>query len=111
MADRSARPLSNSLFNLTVHTWCPVIAFNRAAEQASGEFFIITNPECFHSVNIFQELDKEFNKDWNEEKFYSLVGVESVSPRTYLPNDGFLVGGMVIGEMRKVFKRKGFVLN
>jgi len=35
----------------------PSTAFNMAAEKATGEFLIITNPECFHLTNILKTLD------------------------------------------------------
>ena len=41
----------------------PAPLFNIAAQEASGEYFIITNPECFHQTNILKGLDEEFNKN------------------------------------------------
>lgn len=49
--------------NIPVETWNPCLAFNCAAEAASGDFFLITNPECFHYTNVLQGLDEEFEKD------------------------------------------------
>lgn len=40
----------------------PSKAFNMAAEEARGEFFILTNPETFHAVNILNGFDGEFEK-------------------------------------------------
>lgn len=39
----------------------PSVLFNRAAKLASGDIFIVTNPECFHMSNILAGLDNEFN--------------------------------------------------
>lgn len=50
---------------VSVKTWNPVLGFNVAANKASGEYFIITNPECFHATNILKGLDEEFKKDPN----------------------------------------------
>ncbi len=52
-----------SRITITEETWNPCIAFNKAARAASGSFFIVSNPECFHQVNIFQGFDEEFEKD------------------------------------------------
>lgn len=38
----------------------PVRLYNIAARIACGEFFIITNPECLHSTNVLQGLDRIF---------------------------------------------------
>lgn len=48
---------------IPVKTWNPCIAFNSAAEKASGDFYLVTNPECFHYADILQGLDEEFTKD------------------------------------------------
>lgn len=48
---------------IPIETWNPCTAFNSAAETASGDFYLITNPECFHLANILEGLDEEFNKD------------------------------------------------
>lgn len=50
---------------VSTETWNPVLGFNEAASRASGEYFIVTNPECFHATNIFRGLDEEFEKDPN----------------------------------------------
>lgn len=49
--------------NIPVKTWNPCIAFNVAADIASGDFFLITNPECFHYMNILKGMDEEFIKN------------------------------------------------
>jgi hypothetical protein len=49
--------------NIPVETWNPCIAFNCAAEAASGDFYLVTNPECFHLANVLEGLDEEFEKD------------------------------------------------
>jgi hypothetical protein len=43
----------------------PCVAFNRAALMATGEYLILTSPECKHSSNILSGLDYEFNKNKN----------------------------------------------
>lgn len=50
---------------LSTETWNPVLGFNDAAHRATGEYYVITNPECFHFANILDGLDEEFkdNKD------------------------------------------------
>jgi len=50
---------------LSMETWNPAHGFNEAAKWASGEYFVVTNPECFHQVNILAGLDKEFEEDPN----------------------------------------------
>lgn len=57
--------LSIIKIDISIYTWNPCIAFNKAAEVASGEFFIITNPECFHMSDILQGFDEEFQKNPN----------------------------------------------
>ena len=51
------------LLTVQKETWNPCLAFNRAAEAASGDFYLVSNPECFHQVNILEALDKEFAED------------------------------------------------
>lgn len=41
----------------------PATAFNEGANLASGDYLIITNPECRHELDILSELDKEFDKN------------------------------------------------
>ena len=41
----------------------PAYSFNLGAQHAQGEYFIITNPEIFHRVNILNGLDIEFEKN------------------------------------------------
>lgn len=42
---------------------CPCSAMNEGVELAKGQFIIITNPECFHVVDVLKGLDEEFSKD------------------------------------------------
>jgi len=42
---------------MTRRTWNPCLAYNKAAELAKGEYYLITNPECFHETNILRQLD------------------------------------------------------
>lgn len=49
--------------SIPVETWNPCIAFNSAAEIAEGDYYIISNPECFHQSNILRGMDEEFAKD------------------------------------------------
>lgn len=51
------------LIPIGIYTWNPCIAFNAAAKMALGEYFIVTNPECFHMANILKGLDEEFEKN------------------------------------------------
>jgi hypothetical protein len=41
----------------------PAPFYNFCAEKAQGEYFVITNPECFHYTNILAGFDEEFAKD------------------------------------------------
>jgi len=43
----------------------PAPLFNLGAQLAVGKFFVISNPECFHSVDILSGLDEEFDVDEN----------------------------------------------
>jgi len=43
----------------------PSTAFNQGALAASGEFLVITNPECFHLSNILNTFDDVFSKKPN----------------------------------------------
>jgi len=43
----------------------PCLSFNYAAKQAKGKFLVITNPECFHTKNILNGFDEEFDKNEN----------------------------------------------
>lgn len=43
----------------------PAVAFNRAARLAKGDFFILTNPECKHTVDVLSGFDKELEIDEN----------------------------------------------
>src|SRR3990167_849071 len=38
----------------------PSMLFNYAAEKSTAEYFIISNPECFHKTDILKGLDDEF---------------------------------------------------
>jgi len=42
--------------------WSPVTLFNVAAKHASGEYVILTNPECAHQTNVLKGLDAHFEK-------------------------------------------------
>ena len=55
--------------------WNPSRLFNAAAVKAGGEYFVITNPECFHKTDILKGLDEEFNKDPN---VYVVCACESI---------------------------------
>jgi GT2 family glycosyltransferase len=44
-------------------SWSPAPAFNLGAQNAIGEYFIISNPECFHKVDILKGLDEEFKRN------------------------------------------------
>lgn len=47
-----------------MQTWqSPVVHYNQAARESTGEYLIISNPENFHAVNILAGLDEEFAKD------------------------------------------------
>jgi hypothetical protein len=44
----------------------PARHFNTGAKMAKGQFFILTNPECFHTTNILSAADEEFNKTFDK---------------------------------------------
>lgn len=44
-------------------TYNPSIIYNECAKQAKGKFFIITNPECMHLVDVLAGFDEEFNEN------------------------------------------------
>jgi len=46
----------------TEDSFSPATNYNIGAKEASGEFFILTNPENMHKVNILSGLDDEFCK-------------------------------------------------
>jgi len=62
------------VIEIDIHTWNPCIAFNRAAAASVGEYVIVTNPECFHQVNVLGGLDKEFE---NNPDSYVLCGCQT----------------------------------
>jgi hypothetical protein len=55
-------PIKYSVFEKAVTN--PSKLFNRAAEMAEGEVFVVTNPECFHHTNILVGFDEEFAKHY-----------------------------------------------
>jgi hypothetical protein len=54
----------------------PAILFNYGVKRSLGEILIITNPECYHEVNILKGLDEEFSKDQN---IYVVCACQSVN--------------------------------
>ena len=40
------------------HQWNPVRHRNQAARAAQGSVFVLTNPECYHKVDILGELER-----------------------------------------------------
>jgi len=40
--------------------FCPAPIFNRLAEEAAGEVFILTNPESVHMTNILDWIDRNY---------------------------------------------------
>jgi hypothetical protein len=51
-----------TLFQYSESVINPSVLFNKAFELRKGDILIITNPECFHKVDILSGLDKEFEK-------------------------------------------------
>lgn len=47
-------------------TYNPTVHYNQGADSAAGNYLILTSPECFHSVDILSELEKEFNINENK---------------------------------------------
>lgn len=41
----------------------PAEMFNRAVEQAQGEYIVLTNPECYHESDILGGFDKYIEED------------------------------------------------
>ena len=44
---------------------CPCSAMNYGVDIANGQYIILTNPECMHSVDILKGFDEEFGKNPN----------------------------------------------
>ena len=53
----------------------PCVAFNIGANEAKGDYFIISNPECLHTVDILKGLDNEFE---NNSDVYVVCGCMSL---------------------------------
>jgi len=53
----------------------PAPLYNEGGKIARGKFIVITNPECFHEVNILNGLDRTF--DFNSDK-YIICGCRNV---------------------------------
>jgi hypothetical protein len=51
--------------------------YNTAFKYATGEFIIITNPECYHTIDILAGLDKLFQDNKN---YYIVCACEAVTP-------------------------------
>lgn len=60
----------------------PAPAFNVGADLASGEYLILTNPECLHRVDILSILDEVFADD---PKVYVVCSCESARNVTMEP--------------------------
>lgn len=60
-----------STFNLL----SPVRAFNYGVSQAEGQFVILTNPECLHSVDVLKGFDEEFARN---EDCYVVCGCQAL---------------------------------
>lgn len=43
----------------------PCRLFNMGAKKASGDFLVLTNPECFHLTNVLEGFDLELSKNPN----------------------------------------------
>lgn len=41
----------------------PAQAFNHGASMSTGEFLVLTNPECFHQTDVLSGLDAMFEKN------------------------------------------------
>jgi hypothetical protein len=54
----------------------PAPSFNFAARASLGEFLVITNPECMHSVDILTGFDSHFSIDRN---LYVVCACQDVS--------------------------------
>jgi len=81
----------------------PAPMFNQAVKVSTGEFLMLTNPECFHSVNVLNEIDKSlFNNkssyiicsclnikfmniinDFNDFTFIPSTGSPNKNPETF----------------------------
>jgi len=51
------------------------ILFNLGAKSALGDILVLTNPECYHEVNILKGFDEEFAKDMNSYVVCSCLAV------------------------------------
>ena len=48
-----------------IKTYNPAPLYNAASKIAKGSIFVLTNPECFHAVNVLNGLDADFAKSTN----------------------------------------------
>ena len=53
------------------------VAYNIAFKNSSGDFLVVTNPECYHTINILGEFDKLFEENKN---CYIICACEAVNP-------------------------------
>jgi hypothetical protein len=53
----------------------PSPLFNLAERNSTGEYLMLTNPECIHSVNILSKLDLEFENSPNSYVLCSTVNI------------------------------------
>jgi len=63
----------------TEESFSPATNYNIGSKQASGDFFILTNPENMHKVDILSGLDQIFNESENSYIVCSCLSVNHKS--------------------------------
>lgn len=79
----------------SVDCYNPSPLFNQGAKVASGEFLIVTNPECSPETDVLAGLDEEFEKDPNA---YVICACRSLYPN----------GGFERWYEHSIYRPKGF---
>ncbi len=55
--------LNINVFGRATNSWNPCESFNIAASFAKGDYFVLTNPECYHITDVLSGADIEFERD------------------------------------------------
>lgn len=68
-------------------TFSPPVLYNYGAKESLGEILVITNPECYHEVDLLKGFDRELSANKN---VYVICGCQSVDLQynSYVTQDG-----------------------
>jgi hypothetical protein len=61
-----------------IDNYNPADLYNIGAEEASGEFLVITSPECFHDTNILDGFDEGLKNEKNQYIICACKNVENL---------------------------------